>query len=166
MISIIVAIAKNGVIGNKEEIPWYLPDDFKNFAKITKGHTVVMGRKTFESIFKRLGKPLPERSNVIITSQEYFSAPCCEVLPSVEEALKLFKNNKEEIFIIGGSTIYNQFLPFTDKLYITEVLENFEGDTKFPEYNKNDWNIISKEHHFKDEKHKYEFDYIELIKNK
>jgi len=165
MFSIIVAVAKNGVIGNKGEIPWYLPDDFKYFAKITKGHTVVMGRKTYESIIKRIGKPLPERKNVVITNQENFSAPDCIVLKSIEDAVNYFKDNKEEIFIIGGSTIYNQFLPFTDKLYITEVDAEIDGDTKFI-YDKNEWNIVSKENHPKDDKHEYSFDFLQLLKNK
>jgi dihydrofolate reductase len=163
MFSIIVAVAKNGVIGNKGEIPWYLHDDFKHFAKITKGHTVIMGRKTYESIIKRLGKPLPERKNVVLTKQVNFSAPGCATLESIDEALHFFSKSKEEIFVIGGSTIYNQFLPFADKLYITEIDENFEGDTTF-NYDKNNWKLSSKEHHSKDEKHKYEFDYLELVK--
>jgi dihydrofolate reductase len=165
MFSIIVASAKNGTIGNKGEIPWYLPDDFKYFAKITKGHTVVMGRKTYESIIKRIGKPLPERKNVVITNQENFSAPDCIVLKSIEDTVNYFKNTSEEIFIIGGSTIYNQFLPFTDKLYITEVNTEIDGDTKFI-YDKNDWNLISKENHPKDDKHEYSFDFLQLLKNK
>jgi dihydrofolate reductase len=163
MFSIIVAVAKNGVIGNKGEIPWYLPDDFKRFAKITKGHTVIMGRKTYESIFKRLGKPLPERTNVVITTQKDFSAPGCTVLESVDAVIHFFSQSKEEIFVIGGSTVYNQFLPIAKKLYITEVDANFEGDTVF-NYNKKDWTLSSEEHHSKDEKHKYEFDYLELVK--
>jgi dihydrofolate reductase len=163
MFSIIVAIAKNGVIGDKGEIPWYLPDDFKHFAKITKGHNVIMGRKTYESIFKRLGKPLPERINVVITTQKDFSAPGCIVLPSVEDAINLFSQTVAETFVIGGSKIYDQFLPIVDKLYITEIDENFEGDTTF-NYDKNDWKLSSKEHHSKDEKHKHEFDYLELVR--
>jgi dihydrofolate reductase len=164
MISIIVAVAKNGVIGKNGEIPWYLPDDFKHFAKITKGHTVVMGRKTYESIIQRLGKPLPERKNVVITSQHDFKAHGCTVLQSVDKAIKLFSSNKEEVFVIGGSAIYNAFLPVADKLYITEVDVNCDGDTLFPVYNKSDWTLSSKEHHTKDEKHKHEFDYLELLK--
>ena len=163
MFSIIVAVAKNGVIGNKGEIPWYLPDDFKHFAKITKGHTVIMGRKTYESIIKRLGKPLPERKNVVITKQTDFLTPGCSIFESIEDALNFFLKSKEEIFVIGGSTIYNQFLPFTDKLYITEIDENFEGDTTF-NYDKNNWKLSSKEHHSKDEKHKHEFDYLEFVR--
>ena len=164
MISIIVAIAKNGVIGNKGDIPWYIPDDLKHFAKITKGHAVVMGRKTYESIVKRLGKSLPDRNNIVITSQNDFIATDCTVLHSVDEAIKLFSSSKEEVFAIGGSQIYEQFLPVADKIYITEVDTNCDGDTLFPSYDKNNWKILSKEHHIKDEKNKYEFDYVELIK--
>lgn len=166
MISIIVAVAKNGVIGKQGKIPWYLPDDFKHFAKITKGHIVIMGRKTYESIIKRLGKPLPERKNVVITSQRDFKAPGCMVLQSVDEAIGLFSLSNEEVFVIGGSSIYNEFLPIADKLYVTEVNVDCDGDTVFPVYDESDWKLISKEHHPRDERHKYGFDFLEFAKNK
>jgi len=163
MISIIVATAKNGVIGKNGEIPWYLPDDFKHFAKITRGHTVIMGRKTHESILKRLGHPLPDRKSVVITSQENYMAPGCIVVKSTDDAIKMFSTSTEEVFVIGGGEIYKQFLPFADKLYITEVEIDCEGDISFPQYNKEDWKQTSSEHHGKDEKHKHEFTYLEFV---
>jgi dihydrofolate reductase len=164
MISIIVAIAKNRVIGKNGNIPWHLPDDLRHFAKITKGHTVVMGRKTYESIIKRLGNALPERKSVVITSQHNFAAPGCTVLQSVDEAIRRFSSSKDEVFVIGGSKIYEQFLPVTNKLYITEIDMDCDGDTVFPSYDENNWRIFSGEHHSMDEKHACAFDYIKYIK--
>ena len=164
MISIIVATAKNGVIGKNGEIPWYLPDDLKHFAKITRGHPVIMGRKTYESIVKRLGHALPDRKNVVITSQGDFNAPGCVVIQSINEAIDMFADQNEEFFVIGGGEIYKQFLPFADKLYITEVEMECEGDASFPQYNKDDWKQISSEHHNKDEKHLFEFTFLEFVR--
>lgn len=166
MISIIVAIAKNGVIGKQGDIPWYLPDDLKHFATITKGHTVIMGRKTYESIVKRLGKPLPNRTSFVITSQNNFLAPGCVILNSVDEAVKMFSSSDNEVFVIGGSEIYTKFLPISDKLYITEVDANCDGDVVFPPYAKDKWKQLTRKHHDVDEKHVYEFDFVELVKNK
>ena len=149
MITIIVAIADNGVIGDKNRLPWYLPADLKHFSAVTKPHTVIMGRKTYQSILARLGKPLPERTNVIVTRQKDFEAPGCVVVDSVEAALA---QNGDNEFVIGGEEIYKLFLPRADRLLITQVHANVEGDTKFPEYNKAEWAEISREDHLKDEK--------------
>lgn len=164
MISIIVAVAKNGVIGNAGDIPWNISDDLKHFSKITKGHTVVMGRKTYESIVKRLGHPLSERKNVVITSQNDFDAPGCEVLNSIDEAIKKFSSKEEEVFIIGGGEIYKQFLPLADKLYITEVSTECEGDTSFPSYSLEEWQLVSEEHHQKDDRNSCDFTFLEFIR--
>ena len=164
MISIIVAMAKNGVIGKNGEIPWYLPDDFKHFAKITKQHTVIMGRKTYLSILKRLGKNLPERQNVVITSQHDFNAPDCIIIHSIDEVVQMFSRIQEEVFVIGGAEIYAQFLPHAHKLYMTEISANCDGDTFFPSFEKESWKEISSEHHGKDEKHPYEFTYREFVR--
>jgi dihydrofolate reductase len=161
MISIIVAISKNGVIGKNNEIPWYLPDDLKHFAKITTDHTVVMGRKTYESIINRLGKPLPNRKNIILTSQKDFQAPDCLIKNTVSEILEVIPKD-EEVFIIGGAKVYEDFLPFTNKLYITKVDTDSDGDIKFPEYNENDWNVTFSENHSKDEKNPFDFSFLEL----
>ena len=149
MISIIVAIADNGVIGDKNSLPWYLPADLKRFAEITKPHTVIMGRKTYESIISRLGKPLPERTNIIITRQNDFKALGCNVVNSIEEALK---QPGEEKFVIGGEEIFKICMPYTEKLFITEVHAPIAGDVKFPEFDKSEWEEISREDHDKDEK--------------
>jgi len=164
MISIIVATAKNGVIGKNGEIPWYLPDDLKHFAKITRGHAVIMGRKTYESIVKRLGHPLPDRKNVVITSQLNYDAPGCVVVKSTDEAIKMFSSDVDEVFIIGGGEIYKQSFPSTDKLYITKVEIDCEGDVTFPQYDEENWKLVSSEYHGKDEKHLYEFTFLEFVR--
>ena len=163
MISTIVAMAKNNVIGKGGDLPWKLSADLKHFAKITKGHTVIMGRKTYESIFQRLGHGLPERKNIVITSQTDFQAPDCFIMPSISETIKNLPP-EEEAFVIGGGKIYEQFLPITDKLYITEVLADIEGDTFFPTYNKEDWKLISSESYKKDEKNSFDFNFLELVR--
>lgn len=163
MISLIVAISKNGVIGKGNEIPWYLPDDLKHFSKTTRGHTVIMGRKTYESIIKRLGKPLPDRKNIILTSQKDFKASGCIVVNSISEAQKNIQDN-EEVFIIGGAKVYEDFLPFAGKLYITDVDIECEGDVFFPDYNKDDWKEVSSIFHPTDAKHPNSFNFIELIR--
>ncbi len=164
MISTIVATAKNGVIGKNGEIPWYLPDDLKHFAKITRGHTVIMGRKTYESIMKRLGRPLPDRKNIVITSQSDYEAPGCVVVHSIDEAISMFSSDVDEVFVIGGGEIYKHFLSVTHKLYITKVEVDCDGDAFFPPYDEQKWQQISSEFHGKDEKHAYEFVYLELVR--
>jgi dihydrofolate reductase len=163
MISIIVAIAKNGIIGYKGGLVWNLPDDLKHFAKITKGHTVIMGRKTYESIVGRLGHALPDRKNIVI-SRGNIKAPDCTVTKSVDEIVKMFSNSEEEVFVIGGGEIYKQFLPTTNKLYITDVDVWYSGDTFFPTYEKEDWKLISSEHHNRDEKHAHDFTFLEFVR--
>jgi dihydrofolate reductase len=163
MISIIVAMAKNNVIGKGGDLPWRLSADLKHFAQITKGHNVIMGRKTYESIIKRLGHPLPDRKNIVITSQADYKAPDCFVVLSITEAIEILPPN-EEVFIIGGGKIYEEFLPITDKLYITEIIAEVEGDVVFPAYKSEDWKQLSSEHHEKDEKNPFEFNFLELVR--
>ena len=164
MISIIVAKAKNGVIGKKGEIPWKLADDLKHFAKVTKGHTVIMGRKTYESIVKRLGQALPNRKNIIITSQDDFRAPGGTIVRSVADIVEMFSHSEEEVFIIGGGEIYRQLLLFTCKLYVTEVDIECEGDTFFPPYSNKEWSLISAESHKADHRNSAEFTFLELVR--
>ncbi|MCI5108522.1 MAG: dihydrofolate reductase [Candidatus Pacebacteria bacterium] len=133
MISIIVAASINNVIGNKGKIPWYIPRDFKYFKETTMGHPIVMGRKTFESI----GKPLPGRENIILSRKE-FEHEGCKVVHSLEEILSI----KEDVFVIGGSEIYRQFLSHADKIYLTRVHKKVDGDTTFPEIDSNEWSLI------------------------
>lgn len=156
-------MAKNNVIGKDGDLPWKLSSDLKHFANLTKGHTVIMGRKTYESIFKRLGHGLPERKNVIITSQADFEAPDCFIASSINEATKKIPP-EEEVFIIGGGKIYEQFLPIADKLYITEVLADIKGDTFFPIYKGEDWKLISSKFYKKDEKNSFDFNFLEFIR--
>lgn len=149
MIALIVAMSKNRVIGNKGSIPWHLPDDFKHFKDLTSGHTVIMGRKTFESI----GRPLPDRKNIIVTSQAEYSAPGCEVATSLISAIQA----NPEAFIIGGESLYKESLPIADKVYLTEVETTCEGDTFFPEISDTEWKLIEEEFHANDAKHSYAF---------
>ena len=130
MISIIAAMGKNRVIGKDGKIPWRLPGDSARFKKITSGHPVIMGRKTFESI----GKPLPHRTNIIITRQKKFVAPGCEVVSSLEEAIIRAASfpGAEEVFIIGGGEIYKQAMNVANRIYLTLIEEDFDGDAYFP----------------------------------
>lgn len=156
MISLIVAKAENNVIGSSNELPWYLPKDLKHFSQITTGHTVIMGRKTYESIIARIGKPLPNRKNVIVSRQTDFIAPDCVVVSSIEEAIRNIPED-EEVFILGGAQIYQQALPLVNRLYITHVHSKPEGDILFPEINLEEWNKTSEVHNQKDEKHFADF---------
>jgi dihydrofolate reductase len=155
-ISIISAVAKNGIIGVKNGLPWKLSGDLKYFAKITTGKTVLMGRNTFLSIVNMLGKPLPNRRNLVL-SEKKDDITGAEVLDNWQKVLDLAKT--EEIFIIGGANVYRQALPYADRLYITEVDCSPEGDVSFPEINKDDWNLISEEKHLKDVVNEYNYNF-------
>ena len=136
--SIIAAVAKNNVIGNKNDLPWYLPEDLKRFKELTTEHTVVMGRKTYESIIARLGKPLPNRKNIVITTNQNYKVPeGVIVASSLDDALS--KANDLDIFIIGGAQIFNDAVSKVDTLYITEIKKDYEGDTYFPEILQGEW---------------------------
>ena len=133
-ISIIAAISMNGVIGKNNDIPWRIPSDFKNFKRITSGNPVIMGRKTFESI----GRPLPKRRNIVITTDKEWRHEGVEIAHSVQEAIEMFDPELEN-FIIGGSGIYDAFLNRAQRYYISHVLADVEGDTYFPEI---DFNLM------------------------
>lgn len=164
MISLIAAISKNNVIGNKGEIPWMLSSDLKRFATLTKNHTVIMGRKTYESIIARLGKPLPERKNVVITSNPAFQAPCCFIFHSLEDAMSA-TNADGEVFVIGGEELYRKTLSFADKLYLTEVDVVCDGDAFFPKLDKEKW-CLEEEHAVpQDEKNQYASTYFVYTRN-
>ena len=154
-------MACNRVIGNKGELPWRLPADLKHFKELTTGHSVIMGRKTFESILKRLGSPLPDRQNVVITNNRSYVALGCDVVHSFEEADSLTAH-EEEVFVIGGEMIYQIALPRANKIYLTLVEAHFEGDTFFPELNFQKWPMISAEYYEPDEKNKHPFTFITL----
>lgn len=154
LVSAIVAISANGVIGRENGIPWYLPDDLKWFKKNTLGHHVIMGRKTYET----LGRPLPNRTNVVVTRDLFFVASGCVVVHSVDEALRLaLDNGEQEAVIIGGGQIYRQTEHYWDKLYLTEVDVELEGDTFFSAINAADWRETFREFHPADERHDYAF---------
>ena len=154
ILSAIVATAKNNVIGKNNQIPWYLPADLKYFKRVTTGHHVIMGRKCYESI----GRPLPNRTNIVITRDAFFISSNCLIARNIKEALEIaFDNEEKEAFIIGGGEIYNQTQEFWDKLYITEVDLEVEGDVFFPSVDLQDWTLMDKQCHQKDDKN--EFDY-------
>lgn len=138
-ISIIVAVAENGTIGDKNTLLWHIKEDMQLFRRVTTGHPVVMGRKTYES----LGRPLPNRTNVVISRQE-LQIEGCTVVHSLEEALALFGGD-EELFIIGGAQIYAAALPYADRLYLTTVEHPYEGDTHFPAWDRSAWELITSE---------------------
>lgn len=160
-ISLIVAVAENGVIGHNNQLIWHLPNDLKQFKRLTTGHCIIMGRKTFDSI----GKPLPNRTSLIISRNTDFQIEGCITVSSLENAiLEAKKIENEEAFIIGGAEIYRLALPIIDKIYLTEVHHEYEGDTFFPEIDKTIWKEIHREDFETDEKHLVNYSFVELQK--
>lgn len=155
-VSIVVAISENHAIGKDNKLLWYLPNDLKHFKAITTGHTIIMGRKTYDSV----GKPLPNRRNIIITRQA-ISISGCEVVNSIDEALALCKD-EPEVFIVGGAEIYSQSMHLTDRIYLTIVHKKFEGDSFFPEINKDEWTEVTREDFQPDEKNSLPYSFITL----
>ncbi len=151
MISIIVAVAENGVIGDKNALLWHISEDLKHFKALTTGHPVVMGRKTYES----LGRPLPNRPNVVISRQE-LELPGCRVVHSLSEAVALFPAG-EEVFVIGGAQIYAEALPLADRFYLTRVQHSYEGDTRFPAWDASHWRLVASESFPRGEKYPHPF---------
>lgn len=149
MISLIVAMDNNNVIGYKNDMPWHLPNDLKYFKEITSGHTIIMGRKTFDS----LGRVLPNRKHIVLTRGDVDFPEGVEVMHQIEE-IKQYANEypNDEVFIIGGGHIFEQVLPFADRLYITKIDEVFKGDVFFPKIDERNWLEISKKHVEKNEK--------------
>ncbi len=155
-LTIVVAISENHVIGKDNKLLWYLPRDLKHFKEITTGHSVIMGRKTYESV----GKPLPNRRNIIITRQAIDIAGC-EVVNSIEAAIELCKAEKE-VFIVGGAEIYKQAMHLTDRIYLTIVHQDFDGDSFFPEIDKQLWKEVHHEDHEPDERNLLPYSFITL----
>ena len=154
IISAIVATAHEGVIGKDNEIPWYLPADFAYFKKTTLNHHIIMGRNCYESI----GRPLPKRTNIVVTRNPFYVVSGCVVVHSVEEGLRLAESNgEEEVFIIGGGEIYQQTMHLLDRLYLTEVDLDTEGSVFFPKINPAEWDLVSEEKHQKDEKNEWNY---------
>ncbi|GED72339.1 dihydrofolate reductase [Brevibacillus reuszeri] len=156
MISIIVAHDRNRLVGKDNSLPWSIPNDLQYFKQLTTTKIVIMGRKTYES----LGRPLHNRTNIILTSNPDYQAEGCDVYNSIEPILEECKSHAEageEVFVIGGSSIYKQFLPYIDRLYITEIDHEFVGDTHFPEIDMSEWKHISNAKGVKDNKNPYDY---------
>ncbi|NBW52886.1 MAG: dihydrofolate reductase [Betaproteobacteria bacterium] len=157
-LSIIVAISSNRVIGVNNSLPWHLSEDLKHFKSLTTGHTIIMGRKTYESI----GRALPNRRNIVISRNTETSFEGTEVVHSIEDAFSISKHD-DEVFVIGGSNIYEQALNLVDHLYITEIKKSFSGDAFFPEINKSIWTESSREDHIANDG--LEFSFVNYQKN-
>ncbi len=160
-LSILVAMAKNRVIGKGNKLPWHLPADLKHFRALTMRHPIIMGRKTYESI----GKPLPGRENIIVTHQKCYQIPGATVVNSIQDALQICSvpgNNQGESFIIGGSELYGHTLKLCQRMYITEIQKDFDGDVFFPEFNRDKWHESQREKHYSDENGGMEYHFVVL----
>lgn len=160
-VKLIVAKAENNAIGKGNDLIWHLPEDLKFFKRTTLGHTLIMGRKTFESI----GRPLPGRTTIIVTRDKNYTFDKCKIAHSIEEAISMVEND-DSPFIAGGATIYKEALEkdLIDEMIITEVYQDFEADAFFPEFDKSLWIENSREDHLKDEKNKYNYSFLNYIK--
>ena len=154
-ISLIVAASRNNIIGSGGDLPWHLPDDLKNFKRLTTGKPIIMGRKTHESI----GRPLPDRHNIVLTRDEGYVAEGCEVVNTVEDAINLAAE-ADEVMVIGGGQVYAAFLPVARRIYLTRVHAEFDGDTEFPVLDDSEWQLVSTESHSADAQHLYAFDFM------
>jgi dihydrofolate reductase len=150
-------MAENRVIGANNQLPWHLPADLRHFKSITTGHPILMGRKTYESI----GRPLPNRTNFVMTRDASFQAPGCIVVPSLEDAIEqALPLSSSELFIIGGATVYQQALPLIQRLYLTVVHHAFAGDAFFPDLDKSEWKEIEHHEHPADEQNPYAYSFL------
>ncbi len=160
-LAIIVAAAENGVIGRDNAMPWHLPEDLRHFKRMTMGKPIVMGRKTFESI----GKPLPGRTNIVITRNPAFRADGVEVVSSLQQGLTVAERNArlhavDEVVVIGGAEIYATALPLADRIYLTEVHASVEGDAVLPAIDWTQWREVSREHHAAQPGQDYAFSFV------
>lgn len=162
ILSLIAAIGTNNALGKDNTLLWHLPDDFKHFKQLTQDQTIIMGRKTFESI----GRALPRRRNIVITRDTTYSAEGIEIRSSLEDALSELSNTDEEVFIIGGGQIYKEAIEYADRLYITHVDTAPEADTFFPPIDPGKWICVDKKEHLKDTLHEFNFVFCTYIKNK
>ena len=156
-LSIVVAMDNKRLIGSKNQLPWHLPADLAYFKKLTTGKSILMGRKTYDSI----GRPLPNRRNIVITRNSNISIPGCEVVSSIDHALELTKEDSE-VMVIGGASLCEQLLPKINRLYITKIDGVFEGDVFFPKYDDFNWLEVSCESHPKDSSNAYSYKFIVL----
>lgn len=161
MLSIIVAVAKNNVIGKDNKLIWHLPEDLKRFKRLTTNHNIIMGRKTFES----LGRVLPNRKHIVLCNDAELNVND-ENVNIIDDVSKLdeYINSNEENFVIGGASIYKLLLPKTEKLYITKINQEFEGDVYFPEIKADEWKIIEREKGLKDDKNPYDYEYVTYVR--
>ena len=161
MLSIIVAIANKNVIGKDNKLIWHLPEDLKHFKEITSGHKIIMGRKTFES----LGRILPNRKHIILCNDMEMDIENddVEILDDISK-LDKYINSEEECFVIGGATIYRLLMPYSNKMYITKINNDFDGDVYFPEIKEDEWKITSKKQGLKNEENPYDYEYLTYIR--
>lgn len=158
MISLLFAMSKNRVIGKDNDLPWHLPNDLKFFKELTTSQTVIMGRKTFLS----MNGALPNRENVVVTRDTSFEAPNCKVMHSIDEIKSLTDAEpNKEWFVIGGEEIFQQVLPFTDRIYMTYIDHEFEGDTFFPKLKEAEWKTTKKTKGIKDERNRYDYYFMQ-----
>ena len=144
---LVAAMARNRVIGLNNDMPWHLPEDLRHFRQVTNGHKVVMGRKTFEAILHALGKPLPQRENVVLTRSTDFQPAGCSVAHSLSQALLPSSSHPGPVLVIGGGEIYAQCLPLADALWLTEIDAEFAGDAWFPAFDRAQWQETSRQSH-------------------
>lgn len=161
MLTIIAAIANNNVIGKDNKLIWHLPEDLKRFKNLTTGHKIIMGRKTFES----LGKVLPNRKHIILskTGKSNIDNENVEIVDNISK-LDKYINSEEECFVIGGATIYKLLMPYANKMYITKINQNFEGDTYFPEIKETEWKSIESKKGLRDDANLFDYEYITYIR--
>ncbi len=156
-LTLIAAMDPNRVIGKDNDLIWHFPKDLKHFKTKTSGHSIVMGRKTYESV----GKPLPKRRNIVITRQKDYSAQGIEVVNSLEEALSLTKG-EDEVYIVGGAEVYKLALSKADRMELTFIEKEYEGDSFFPNWDESNWEITSTERHEADESHEAPFTFVQV----
>ena len=161
MLSIIAAISDNNVIGKDNKLLWHLPEDLKRFKELTTGHTIIMGRKTFES----LGKVLPDRKHIIITRDTNYKVDDENgEIRNERNELEKYINDDKEYFVIGGAIIYSQLISKTSKMYITRIHKVYEGDAYFPKINEEDWKVVETRQGIKDEKNPYDYEFITYVR--
>ena len=148
-LTIIAAVAENGVIGDGNDIPWYYPEDFKHFKETTLGSPVIMGRSTFTSILSQNGAPLPDRKNIVVTNHpnaiQNASLPAVRAVMGIDVAVEVANSLDDEAYVIGGQSIYEQFIDDVDRMILTEIPGEYEGDTYFPEWDESEWDVVDRE---------------------
>lgn len=163
-VSFVVAMDRNRLIGDGGAIPWRLPHDLRRFREITMGHAVLMGRKTYESIPARF-RPLPGRTNIVLSRQRDYEAPGCLLVHSLQEALAAV-DPAQELMVIGGAQLFRELLPSADRIYLTDIDGAYEGDVYFPEFDRSEWRVVAREFHTADEKHDASFYFSILEREK